>query len=648
MKHSVLIFDDNPVVHGWISAALFETGFSLHHEFEAQHFVKRALELKPALILFALRSQEEARTISMQLRTENLSTPLVLMTPPALQPDAHSLSEWGIQEVLRKPFDAAALQMISKKFLDMDLRKSAEAPFMGESRAAENVLSATDVATQARHPAGMLPPMTHLPGGSAARTPVEVPGRSASIARSGTVSPRDPAAAEAVGRVDENSAALLRRFAALPPNRTVGEAELEQALRMEHAFEPGTQATMNETESVPGRTRFASTGSSAGPYTSTGSGTDPLQEPFSILHETSAQAQPDQRHDPDAQWPFGEAQTPSISDEEHWATFSDEEAELMVLENYGPSQAQLHSTILSNEITAAETFTEGIFVPSSSTSELQGGGSAPSSPESYEISAAPQESTAAPPIEGATEELFSDSMTENTEHELDWLEQVLNEPVLPEPIAPQEQAPAAAPIAQASAGEAPTSAEEELQEPIFDDAELHAVGMEELAAASPSGQVQNLVSDPRKDAIHAHVRTRLEEAEAALDALAEISPMDDPLQHSAEQVEEAFERTTNGGVAGPFLEEVPGRETQRDNVPHDTVSRDTVSRDTALPEETLQMASAAFSSETLPQGVSAAAGAPQLSPQLASALNERLGAETLGELKSYIHACIQQALQNKR
>lgn len=121
MNKSILVLDENSVIHGLVSSALEMEGVSLHHKFDPQKFVERANSLMPDLILMG-KSGEDAdlslcRSIKQDARLAEV--PLVLVTASMAQFSAEEMDHLRIAGVVRKPFEASDLQQQVSKHLDL-------------------------------------------------------------------------------------------------------------------------------------------------------------------------------------------------------------------------------------------------------------------------------------------------------------------------------------------------------------------------------------------------------------------------------------------------------------------------------------------------------------------------------------------------
>lgn len=111
INKSILVLEENSVVHGLIASALDVDGLTLHHEFNPAKYVDRARNLKPDLILVSNADQFNNYSICRQLKTgPGGGTPLVLLANSRDALDAARLRDLQVDGVVRKPFEASDLQ----------------------------------------------------------------------------------------------------------------------------------------------------------------------------------------------------------------------------------------------------------------------------------------------------------------------------------------------------------------------------------------------------------------------------------------------------------------------------------------------------------------------------------------------------------
>lgn len=97
MNKSILILEENSMIHGLIASALDLDGLSLHHEFDPKAYVDRAKALMPDLILISNADREQQYTVCRQLKSDESfsGVPLVLL---ANSKDELKESELAIHE----------------------------------------------------------------------------------------------------------------------------------------------------------------------------------------------------------------------------------------------------------------------------------------------------------------------------------------------------------------------------------------------------------------------------------------------------------------------------------------------------------------------------------------------------------------------
>ncbi len=110
INKSILVLEENSVVHGLIASALDVDGLTLHHEFNPAKYVDRARSLKPDLILVSNADQFNNYSICRQLKTGGGETPLVLLANSRDMLDPARLRDLKVDGVVRKPFEASDLQ----------------------------------------------------------------------------------------------------------------------------------------------------------------------------------------------------------------------------------------------------------------------------------------------------------------------------------------------------------------------------------------------------------------------------------------------------------------------------------------------------------------------------------------------------------
>lgn len=121
MSKSILVLEENSIVHGLVASALDLDGITLHHEFNPSKYVDRARALQPDLILFSNADQENNYAILKQLKTQaGLSAvPLVLLANSRDRVNPEQLKGLNVAALVRKPFEASDLQLQVSKHLDL-------------------------------------------------------------------------------------------------------------------------------------------------------------------------------------------------------------------------------------------------------------------------------------------------------------------------------------------------------------------------------------------------------------------------------------------------------------------------------------------------------------------------------------------------
>ncbi|HUJ74109.1 MAG TPA: hypothetical protein VL359_04585, partial [bacterium] len=121
MNKSILVLEENSVVHGLIASALDLDGLTLHHEFNPARFVERARALTPDLILLSNTDQGNQYSILRKLKTQaSLSrVPVLLLANSRDRVEGSVLRDLGVGGVIRKPFEASDVQQAVSKHLDL-------------------------------------------------------------------------------------------------------------------------------------------------------------------------------------------------------------------------------------------------------------------------------------------------------------------------------------------------------------------------------------------------------------------------------------------------------------------------------------------------------------------------------------------------
>jgi CheY-like chemotaxis protein len=128
MNKSILILEENSVIHGLVGAALDIDGVTLHHEFNPDNYVDRARSLMPDLILISNADQASDYAVTRELKQDEplAGVPLILLASSKETIDSDKLQELHVNGVVRKPFEASDLQQqVSRHLSVVDLIGSA-------------------------------------------------------------------------------------------------------------------------------------------------------------------------------------------------------------------------------------------------------------------------------------------------------------------------------------------------------------------------------------------------------------------------------------------------------------------------------------------------------------------------------------------
>lgn len=118
MNKSILVLDENSLVHGLVAAALDIDGLTLHHEFNPSRYAERVQETAPDLILLSNNDQRNDYAVCRKLRAIS-DVPLVLLANSSDAVPQQAINELHVSGVIRKPFEASDLQQQVSKHLDM-------------------------------------------------------------------------------------------------------------------------------------------------------------------------------------------------------------------------------------------------------------------------------------------------------------------------------------------------------------------------------------------------------------------------------------------------------------------------------------------------------------------------------------------------
>lgn len=121
MNKSILVLEENSVIHGLVASALDLEGLTLHHEFNPGRYVQRATSLMPDLILLGNSGQGGAPEQVRELRAVGAlqRVPVVLLTGARDHMDADAAASLRVDGVVQKPFEASDLQQQVSKHLNL-------------------------------------------------------------------------------------------------------------------------------------------------------------------------------------------------------------------------------------------------------------------------------------------------------------------------------------------------------------------------------------------------------------------------------------------------------------------------------------------------------------------------------------------------
>jgi CheY-like chemotaxis protein len=150
MNKSILVLDENSVIHGLVTSALETEGLTLHHEFNPGRYVERASSLMPDLILIGNSDRDPEYQICRHIKASRslAGVPMVLLASSKEALTHDQLATLRVAGVVRKPFEASDLQQQVSKHLDLvDLIGSAYEYRQSQSTAEEgsNPLANLDV-----------------------------------------------------------------------------------------------------------------------------------------------------------------------------------------------------------------------------------------------------------------------------------------------------------------------------------------------------------------------------------------------------------------------------------------------------------------------------------------------------------------------
>ena len=121
MNKSILILDENSVIHGLVASALDVEGLTVHHEFNPGKYVERANSLMPDLILIGNSEEDPDYEICRSIKSESSlsGVPMVLLAGSKENLTHDQLHQIPVEGVVRKPFEASDLQQQVSKHLNL-------------------------------------------------------------------------------------------------------------------------------------------------------------------------------------------------------------------------------------------------------------------------------------------------------------------------------------------------------------------------------------------------------------------------------------------------------------------------------------------------------------------------------------------------
>lgn len=121
MNKSILILEENSIVHGLVASSLDMEGISLHHEFEPDQYLAKARLVRPDLILISNEDQSRDYKICNAFIGDPAlsSVPRILLANSRDKITEARLNQLQLSGVIRKPFEAGDLQQQVSKFLNL-------------------------------------------------------------------------------------------------------------------------------------------------------------------------------------------------------------------------------------------------------------------------------------------------------------------------------------------------------------------------------------------------------------------------------------------------------------------------------------------------------------------------------------------------
>ena len=119
MSKSVLVLEENLAIQGLIASSLPLGLLSLHQESDPETFLQQARALKPDLIFVSNEDRSRGYQTLRQIREDRelSSTPLVLLVNARDRLDQEVMVELGVEDQVRKPFEADNLRAQIRKHL---------------------------------------------------------------------------------------------------------------------------------------------------------------------------------------------------------------------------------------------------------------------------------------------------------------------------------------------------------------------------------------------------------------------------------------------------------------------------------------------------------------------------------------------------
>ncbi|MAE16191.1 MAG: hypothetical protein CL911_01955 [Deltaproteobacteria bacterium] len=119
MSKSVLVLEENLAIQGLIASSLPPDLLSLHQESDPESFLQQARALKPDLIFVSNEDRSRGYQTLRQIREDQelSSTPLILLVNARDRLDQEMMTELGVEDQVRKPFEADNLRAQIRKHL---------------------------------------------------------------------------------------------------------------------------------------------------------------------------------------------------------------------------------------------------------------------------------------------------------------------------------------------------------------------------------------------------------------------------------------------------------------------------------------------------------------------------------------------------